>query len=173
MELILGYIVIFLSRLIDVSMGTMRTLMVVQGRKWPAAIIGFFEIAIYVVVLGKVVNNLNNPLNLLSYASGYAAGNYVGIIIENKIALGKSSVRVILKSEENDDLISLLRDKGFGVTVVQGKGREGVREILNIIIDRKKILDLQKILSDYDEKAFVTVSSISPLSGGYFAPKKK
>lgn len=173
MELILGYILIFLSRLVDVSMGTMRTLMVVQGRKWQAATIGFFEIAIYVVVLGKVVNNLNNPLNLLSYASGYAAGNYVGIIIENKIALGKSSVRVILKSEDNDELIAILRDQGFGVTVVQGKGREGVREILNIIIDRKKIVDLQKILSDYDEKAFVTVSSISPISGGYFAPKKK
>ncbi len=173
MELILGYVLIFLSRLVDVSMGTMRTLMVVQGRKWPAAIIGFFEITLYVVVLGKVVNNLDNVFNLLSYSLGYATGNYVGIIIENKIALGKLAVKVILKSEDNEEMIAALRDAGFGVTVVKGTGKEGIREILNIIIDRKKLVGLQKTLSEYDETAFVTVNSINPINGGYFAPKKK
>lgn len=173
MNLILGYLLIFLARLVDVSMGTMRTLMVVQGRKWPAALIGFFEISIYVLALSKVVNNLDNIFNLLSYSLGFAAGNFVGIMIENKIALGKLAVRVILKSEDNNELIELLRDAGFGVTVISGTGKEGIREILNIIIDRKKLTSLQKLLSDYDETAFIMVNSINPIRGGYFAPKKK
>lgn len=173
MGLVIGYILIFLSRLIDVSLGTMRTLMVVQGRKWAAAIIGFVEITIYVVVLGKVVNSLDNPFNLLSYSLGFATGNFVGIMIENKIALGKLAVKVILKSEDNTQIIEELRDAGFGVTVVRGSGKEGKREILNIIIDRKKLKNLQRLLSETEETAFITVSSINPISGGYFAPKKK
>lgn len=173
MELIVGYILIFVARLIDVSMGTMRTLMVVQGRKCVAAIIGFFEITIYVLVLGKVVNNLDNIFNLLSYSLGYATGNYVGIMIENKIALGKLAVRAILKSEDNSELIEILRGAGFGVTVVSGKGKEGMREILDIIIERKNLNDLQKIFAKYDETAFVMVNNINPIRGGYFAPMKK
>jgi uncharacterized protein YebE (UPF0316 family) len=173
MELIFGYLLIFVARLVDVSMATMRTLMVVQGRRWPAAIIGFFEITIYVLALGKVVNNLSNPFNLLSYSLGFATGNFVGITIENKIALGKLAVKIILKTEQNDDLIDGLRGEGFGVTVVSGEGREGTREILNIIIDRKRLQKLRDVLSEYDDTAFITVNSINPISGGYFSPKKK
>lgn len=147
--------------------------MVVQGRRWPAAIIGFFEITIYVLALGKVVNNLSNPFNLLSYSLGFATGNFVGITIENKIALGKLAVKIILKTEQNDELIDGLRREGFGVTVVSGEGREGTREILNIIIDRKRLQKLRDVLSEYDDTAFITVNSINPISGGYFAPKKK
>lgn len=172
MGIIFGYILIFVSRLVDVSLGTFRTLMVVQGRKFPAAVIGFFEITLYVVVLGKVVSNLDNIYNLLSYSLGFATGNYLGIKIENKIALGRLAVRVILKSEDNEEIIGVLRDAGFGVTVVQGAGREGVREILNIIIDRKKLTELQNIFTEYDDTAFIMVNSINPIRGGYF-PKKK
>ena len=97
MSALFGYLLIFLARVSDVSLGTIRTLMVVQGRKWQAALIGFFEVTIYVVVLGTVVSNLKNPMNLLSYSLGYACGNFVGITIENKIGLGNLAAQIILK----------------------------------------------------------------------------
>ena len=173
MGLLVGYLAIFLARVTDVTLATFRTLMVVQGRGVQAAIIGFFEITIYVVSLSAVVNNLDNPFNLLSYALGFACGNYLGVKIEGKIALGNLSVQVILKTPDNEDLKELLRDKGFGVTVLTGQGREGAREILNLVINRKDLKVMQKLIYEYDNKAFITVSNINPISGGYFLPAKK
>ena len=168
-----GYLVIFMARVIDVSLSTFRTLMVVQGRRLPAAIIGFFEISIYVTALSKVVNDLGDPFKLLSYALGFACGNYIGITIENKIALGNLSVQIILKTSDNKELKQLLREAGFGVTVLVGQGIDGTREILNLVINRKDLNSLRKIISEYDEKAFMTVNNINPISGGYFASTKK
>ena len=173
MGLLMGYILIFLARVLDVSLGTIRTLMVVQGRKWQAALIGFFEVTIYVVVLGKVVSDLSNPLSLLSYSLGYATGNYVGITLENKIGLGNLATQIVLKDSDNQELIEILRSKKFGVTVLKGEGREGTREILNVVIKRKSLDELREIVYGYDKDAFITVNNINPISGGYFAPPKK
>lgn len=173
MALLLGYAFIFLARVVDVSLGTFRTLMVVQGRKLQAALIGFCEVAIYVVVLGKVVNDLSNPMSLLSYSLGYACGNYVGIAIENKIGLGNLATQIILMDGDNKELIRKLRENKFGVTVIQGEGREGRRDILNVVIKRKSLESLREIVYQYDEKAFITVNNINPISGGYFTPIKK
>lgn len=173
MVFLAGYLVIFMARVIDVSLATFRTLMVVQGRRLPAAIIGFFEISIYVTALSKVVNDLGDPFKLLSYALGFACGNYIGITIENKIALGNLSVQIILKTSDNKELKQLLREAGFGVTVLVGQGIDGTREILNLVINRKDLNSLRKIISEYDEKAFMTVNNINPISGGYFASTKK
>jgi len=173
MALLLGYAFIFLGRVVDVSLGTFRTLMVVQGRKLQAALIGFCEVTIYVVVLGKVVNDLSNPMSLLSYSLGYACGNYVGIAIENKIGLGNLATQIILMDGDNKELIRKLRENKFGVTVIQGEGREGRRDILNVVIKRKSLESLRKIVYQYDEKAFITVNNINPISGGYFTPIKK
>lgn len=171
--MILGYFLIFFARLIDVSMSTIRTLMVMQGRKFQAAFLGFFEVGIYVVVLGKVVNSLDNPMNLLAYCLGYAAGNYVGIIIENKIALGNLSAQIILKTANNNKLIDTLRESKFGVTSIEGQGIEGPREILTVALNRKSLPKLKKLVDTIDPNAYITVNSISPIRGGYFESIKK
>lgn len=173
MEFILGYLFIFFARVTDVSLATIRTLMVVQGRKLQAALIGFFEVSIYVTALSKVVSSLDNPLNLLSYALGFACGNYLGITIENKIALGNLAVQIILKISDKDQLIQELRDKGFGVTVIEGQGLEGTKEILNVAINRKDLEVLKKKVYEHDKNAFITVNNINPISGGFFASVKK
>lgn len=173
MSLLVGYLLIFMSRLVDVSMSTTRTLMVMQGRKLQAAMIGFFEIIIYITALGKVVSSLDNPINLLVYAFGFACGTYLGITLEGKIALGNLSAQVILKTNENNELVESLRNNGFGVTVIEGQGKEGKREILNIIMNRKDLDTLKKYVYEFDEKAFITVNSINPISGGYFSSMKK
>lgn len=173
MELILGYFLIFFARMIDMAMATVRTLMVMQGRKFQAALLGFFEVGIYVVVLGKVVNSLDNPLNLFAYCLGFAAGNYVGIMIENKIALGNLSAQIILKTANNDILIDTLRQEKFGVTSYEGQGIEGPREILTVALNRKDLPRLKRIVDGIDANAFITVNSISPIRGGYFPTLKK
>lgn len=173
MGFLTGYLFIFFARVSDVSLSTFRTLMVVQGRKVPAAIIGFFEVSIYITALSKVVSSLDNPFNLLAYALGFACGNYVGITIENKIALGNLAVQIILKKSGNKELMEVLRENRFGVTVIVGQGLEGTKDILNVAINRKDLNNLKKIVYEYDKNAFITVNNTNPISGGYFATNKK
>lgn len=169
----LVYLFIFISRVMDVSLATFRTLMVVRGKRTPAAIIGFFEITIYVMVLGTVVGDMNDPLKVLSYGLGYAAGNYLGVTIEGIVAIGNVSVQIIPSKPENEEFKKILRDAGFAVTVLKGEGREGPREILYLTIDRRNLRILKNLAYDYDEKAFITVNDVNPLSGGYFANVKR
>lgn len=175
MSFVLGYLLIFFARVSDVTLATIRMLMVVQGRKIQAAIIGFFEVSIYVTALSKVVSSLDNIGNLLAYALGFACGNYIGIIIENRIALGNLAAQIILKgsNENNIELIETLRGNGFGVTVLEGHGKEGSREILHIAINRKDLNKLKDLVYSYDEDAFIIANTISPISGGYFSSIKK
>lgn len=173
MSMLFGYALIFCARVVDVTLATIRTLMVVQSRKLQAAIIGFFEVGIYITVLGKVVSGLDNPLNLLAYCAGFATGNIVGITIENKIALGNLSSQIILKTANNHELVSALRENGFGVTIIQGEGINGPKEILNIALNRKDLNKLKKLVYEFEKEAFITVSSINPISGGYFTTIKK
>lgn len=171
--MLIGYLFIFFARVIDVTLGTMRTLMVVQGRKLEAATVGFFEVIIYITALGKVVDSLDNPLNLLAYGLGFACGNYVGIMVENKIALGKLGAQIVLKSSGNKELIEILRENKFGVTIIDGYGIDGPREILNVALNRKDLEKLKDKVYGYDKSAFITVSSINPISGGFFHSMKR
>lgn len=173
MGIVLGYLLIFVARVVDVTLSTIRMLMVMQGRKVQAAIIGFFEISIYITALGKVVNSLDNLGNLFAYALGFACGTYVGITIENRIALGNLSAQVVLKGHDNIELVESLRAGGFGVTVLEGQGREGNRKVIHLVINRKDLDKFKGIVYDYDNEAFITVSSINPISGGYFSSGKK
>lgn len=173
MDALIGYAMIFFARVVDVSLSTTRTLMVVQGRKILAATIGFFEVGIYITVLGKVVSSLDNPLNLLAYCAGFAAGNFVGITIENKIAMGNLSAQIIMKSSNEGELIEALRLNGFGVTVLEAQGIEGPRAILNVVLNRKDMQKLKSVVDSIDSNAFITINNITPVRGGYFAPMKK
>ena len=172
MPVIVGYLIIFISRVVDVSLSTIRTLMVVQGRRVQAAMIGFFEVGIYVTALGSVVKDLDNPYKLLVYCLGFATGNFVGITIENKIALGNLSAQIILRDAENKELVNSLRENGFGVTIIQGEGINGPKEVLTVALNRKDLESLKKLVYEFEEKAFITVSNINPISGGYFSQIK-
>ncbi|SCZ06939.1 DUF2179 domain-containing protein [Alkaliphilus peptidifermentans] len=172
MELILGYLFIFVARVTDVSMATIRMIMVVKGRRIQAAIIGFFEIIIYILAIGKVLSEINNPINLLVYATGFATGNYLGVYLEEKMALGSITVQVISEHEVMK-LVEKLRNEGFGVTVIEGYGRQGIRHLLNITLQRKNLSKLHNIIDQHDDHAFVTVMDARSIRGGYFTALKK
>ena len=165
-----GYLFIFLARVCDVSLATIRTLMVVRGQKLYAALIGFFEVIIYILALGKIFSDLANPLNLLSYALGYATGNYVGTYLEEKLAVGIFTAQVITLRDPWE-LTGILRNKGYGVTVIEGEGREGRRYILQIILKRKRFRDLQKIIEEWDTEVFYTIFDARLTQGGVLTPK--
>jgi len=172
MELLLGYLFIFFARLTDVSMATIRMIMVVRGKRFIAAMIGFFEVSIYVMAIGKVLSGLDNPINILVYASGFATGNFMGVFLEEKLALGNIVVQVI-SDHEVMRLVEFLREKGFGVTVIEGYGRQGIRHLLNITLKRKSLPALYDILDDHDKNAFITVMDTRSIRGGYFSAGKK
>ncbi|MDN5331757.1 MAG: hypothetical protein PWP45_982 [Tepidanaerobacteraceae bacterium] len=169
MDAILGYFFIFFARVCDVSLATIRTLMVVRGNRLQAAAIGFFEVIIYITALNQVVGKLDNPVNLLVYASGFATGNYVGSLLEEKLALGLTTVHVITK---NPELSEKVRSLGYGVTVLNGSGKEGTRHVLVISLARKNVPDLISYIENEDESAFITLMDTKSVRGGYFKQAK-
>lgn len=171
-SLVGGYLFIFFARVIDVSLATLRTLMIVRGRRLQAACIGFFEVSVYIVALNKVVKNLDNPLNLLMYALGFATGNFVGSFVEEKIAMGNISAQVIPKNKCSE-LLETLRSQGFGVTVIEGLGLKGPRKILNISLKRRDLPRLLDCIEKIDPEAFVTVTDARATRGGYFRRTQK
>lgn len=145
--------------------------MVVQGRRGLAALIGFFEVTIYVLILNTVMKNMDNPFNVIAYGLGFAAGNYVGITIEDKIALGNISVQIIVNTSLTEELTTEIRSRGFGVTVMDGHGQYSDTSVLLVVIDRKDYLTLRNLTTKIAPNAFITVNSLKQLSGGFFKKK--
>lgn len=171
MSILLRAIFIFFARITDVSIGTIRMIMLVKGQRKIAAVLGFFEVIIYLIVLGNVVGNINKPILIIAYGLGYATGNLVGSRLEEKISIGRVFAQVIVK-EDHELLVNSLRDAGFGVTIFEGEGREGKSYMLNIILDRKQVNKLYQLVDKCECGAFITTMDIRSSLGGYFRPKK-
>jgi uncharacterized protein YebE (UPF0316 family) len=171
-ELLWGYLFIFGARVVDVAMATTRMLLVFRGRRLQAALIGFFEMIVYIVALNMVVQNLDQIGNLLMYALGFATGTYVGSYVEERMALGHVTVQVIPK-DKNITLAAELREQGYGVTVVNGWGKEGTRQLLTILVKRKNLPQLMRTIDDLDHDSFVTVMETRFIHGGYLGRKGK
>ncbi|HNR04020.1 MAG TPA: DUF2179 domain-containing protein [Bacillota bacterium] len=171
MSILIQALLIFFARIIDVSIGTMRTILLVKGQRRIASVLGFFEVMIYLIVLGKVVGNIDKPMLILAYCSGYAAGNIIGSKIEERLSIGRLVVQVIVK-EALEELVESLREAGFGVTIIEGEGKEGKSYMLNIILDRKQVKTLYEIVDGCDCGAFITTMDVRSSLGGYFQPKK-
>ncbi|MDR5658625.1 DUF2179 domain-containing protein [Serpentinicella sp. ANB-PHB4] len=172
MELMFGYLFIFFARLTDVSMATVRMIMVVKGKRLEAALIGFFEVIVYILAIGQVLSGLDNPVNVLVYALGFATGNYLGVYLEDKLALGNNIIQIITHHNPQP-IVDRFREDGFGVTVMEGYGRDGIHHLLYITISRKHIKKVYQILDQFDSKAFITITDARSIRGGYFNPIKR
>ncbi|MEW6524886.1 MAG: DUF2179 domain-containing protein [Bacillota bacterium] len=171
MEVFFGYFIIFAARVADVTLGTLRVLMVVRGRRFQAAAIGFFEVTIFLGALSMVVRDLDNPVKVLAYALGFATGNILGSIIEERLALGYMTTQIICRRHDVN-LDEILRGQGFGVTVLQGQGREGPRKILLVTVERKALAKLHRCIEEHDPGAFFTVLETRNIHGGVFQSRK-
>ncbi|MGI6776670.1 MAG: DUF2179 domain-containing protein [Acetivibrionales bacterium] len=163
-------ILIFVSRIFDVSIGTMRIIFVSRGKKYIAPILGFFEILIWISAMGQIMQNINNIGYYLVYAGGFATGSFVGMIIEEKLALGMLVVRAILP--KGSDLREQLSGEGYGVTTVDAYGANGEVEIVYTVIKRKDLKDVMQIINSCSSKAFISVEDARAVSQGIFPSGK-
>jgi uncharacterized protein YebE (UPF0316 family) len=149
------------------SLDTLRVLFVIQGRRGLAWGLGFAQSAIWVTAISSVLANLDNPLNLVGYASGFATGNVVGMWIEERLALGHAHIRVISPSL-GTAVAEALRRSGFAATEISGRGRDGTVSILNCSVRRRQVDRVQREIARVDPQAFVTVEEVRPLHRGYW-----
>jgi uncharacterized protein YebE (UPF0316 family) len=163
-----GPLVIFALRIVDVSLDTMRVLSAVRGARWVAAGLGFFQALIWIVVVGNAIRYLDSIWHVLGYAAGFGAGTLVGISIENALAYGLATVRVVSR-EGGVEIAAALRERGYGVTEFGGQGRDGRVEILNSVVQRQDLEAVMRIVDTWDPGAFVTVEEPKLLRGGSVA----
>ncbi|NBV13214.1 MAG: DUF2179 domain-containing protein [Sphingobacteriia bacterium] len=162
-------LLIFFARLTDVTLGTLRIVFVSKGRKKIAPILGFVEVLIWLAAIGQVMQNLNNVVCYIAWAGGFASGNLMGILIEERLALGLQVIRVIT-ADRKGDLARLLNAKGFGITRVDAQGSMGQVELIFSIIRRKDLPLAIEVIRKADPEAFYTVEDIRAASETVFSP---
>lgn len=157
-EIILGCLLIILARITDVTLGTLRTIFVVNGRAGLAWSVGFVETLVWVYAVSTVIQNVTNPAYAVSYALGCATGYYVGIAVEKRLALGEHLVRIITRSDQ--DLARLLREKGYAVTEFTGRGRDGDVRLLLTKTRRRDVRKVLHLAGEVDPKCFYIADDI-------------
>ncbi len=150
---------IFFARVLDVALGTIRIIFISKGFKWLVPVIGFFEVLIWIIAIGEIMDNLNNWIYYVFYAGGFAMGNYVGMVIEERLAIGYEMVRVITKRDAYE-LIEKINDEKFGLTHVRAHGSKGKVAVLYVIVKRTNLSCLLDIIKAYNPKAFYTIEEI-------------
>ncbi len=165
LNLIVLPLLIFFSRICDVTLGTLRIIFVSKGLKLVAPIIGFFEVLIWLVVISQVMQNISQWWNYLAYAGGFATGNFVGMWIESRMAMGISLVRIITRTNA-EGLISTLRFAGYRVTSVSAMNNDGRVEVIFLPIRRKEIDAVIDVVKEYNPKALYTIEEVKSLSAG-------
>ncbi len=160
-------LLIFLARICDVSLGTVRLIFVSRGFRYLAPIIGFFEVLIWILAMGQIMQNLANPICYIGYAGGFATGNYIGILIAEKLSLGVVLIRVITQKEA-DSLLTRLRDRGYGVTSVDGQGSSGPVQVVFTIVPRREVVRVVELVKQYNPHAFYTIEEVDFVERGIF-----
>ncbi len=150
---------IFFARIVDVSLGTLRIIFVTKGMRRVAPLIGFFEVFIWLLAISRIMQNLDNWVCYVAYAAGFASGNLIGMLIEEKLAIGHEMIRVITRKDATN-LIDELRETGHGVTWVNAKGVEGDVAVLYIIARRSMIREVLDLINKHNPRALYTVEAI-------------
>ena len=158
---------VFALRIIDMSIDTLRVLYVVRGQKTVAWILGFFQSAIFVIAITRVLANLDNPLVVLGYAAGFATGNVLGIMIEERLAVGHIQLQIVSR-RRGAAVARALRQSGYGVTEISARGRDGTVKLLTASVHRKDAARARQMVHHVDEDAFITSEDVRPVRRGFW-----
>ena len=164
-------LLIFFARICDVTLGTLRIIFVSKGFKSLAPLLGFFEVLIWVIVISQLLSSFSSWVCYVAYAAGFAMGNFVGMLIEERISIGTLLIR-ITTSKDARGLMNLLKENGFGVTLIEGEGSKGKVDIIQSIVSRKSIIQVQQVLDEFDENLFYTIEDIKSVKKGVFPSAK-
>ena len=164
---VVGALLIFFLRLINYAMDTLRIMLTMRDKKALSWILGFFESILFVVVMGAVLDDLDNVLKVVAYAGGFATGNVVGMLIEKRLAIGYSHISIISRGL-GKEIAQALRAHDFAVTEIPAYGRDGKVTLLNCSVQRKLSSDIEKLALEQDPEAFITIEDVVPRQRGYW-----
>ena len=153
---------IFFARVIDVTLGTLRTVWIVEGRRWSVFLLGFIEILVWIFAVSEVMQKMDNPMYAMFYALGFATGNYVGITLERYLAYGEQIVRIF--SRHGNILAQAFRNLDFGVTVFRGDGRDSQIDMCFIETRRRRVREIVKLARELDPKCFYVIDTVQVAS---------
>ena len=165
-------ILVFLARILDVTIGTLRIIFVAKGLKYFAALLGFFESLVWLIAVAQVMQNLNSWQTYIAFACGFGAGNYVGVVLEERIALGNLLIRIITMKEA-DELVKFLWKAGYGVTSVDAMGESGPVKLIFSITKRRNLAKVIAIIKKYNPNAFYTIEDMRYVNQPYPLPLTK
>jgi uncharacterized protein YebE (UPF0316 family) len=164
-------LLIFCARICDVTLGTIRVIFISKGIKYLAPIIGFFEVIIWLLAIGQIMNNLTNSVAYIAYGAGFAFGTFIGMLIEEKISIGLVSVRIITK-EDPAELLQYLRAHNYGVTSIEGEGATGRVKMVFTIIKRQDLNHVVGIIKKFHPNAFYSVEEVKSVAEGVFPERR-
>ena len=164
--LLTSALLVFFFRVINVSLATIRFMMVLLNRKLAAWIFAFFQALIFIFVIKVVFTDLRNWVKIVGYSAGFATGIIAGMWVEGKMAVGFTDLQII-SSSRGTTIADRLREEGYGVTEYAGYGKDGTVAVLNVLVPRKKAREVQKIVSVSDPKAFITAENVRSISHGF------
>lgn len=160
-------LLIFISRIADQTIGTLRLIFVSKGYKYIAPALGFFEVIIWLLAVSQIFKQLDNFLYYIAYGAGFAAGNFIGILLEEKISLGTVVIRVMPKKDVTE-LIQYLSEHNYGVTTMDAEGSRGKTKVILSIIPRKQIKEFVGIINQFNPNAFYTIEEVKSVNKGVF-----
>ena len=161
---------IFFAELTVVTISTLRTIFVARGHKLLAPLLGFFEVSIWLFAIGQVMKNLNDLTCSAAFAGGFTLGNFLGVLIEGKLAMGNAVVRIIT-CKDAGGLIDALRAAGYGVTAVDARGATGPVQIVLTVIRRRDLGRVVSLAKGFDPKVFYSVDELKEAAEGV-APRR-
>ncbi len=160
--MIFDLILITILRALDVGMATVRIVLLSRGRRGIATLIGFFEALIWVIAVARVLDNLDDPARMIAFAAGFAIGTYFGSMVEEWLAIGQAMVRIVTPSS-TDQIAPLLRERGFGATVLNGDGMHGEVRVTFTVLPRKRIEEILALVKEVSPEAYVTIDDTASI----------
>jgi uncharacterized protein YebE (UPF0316 family) len=161
----LGAGLIFLLRIADMSLDTVRVMMIIRGKKLVAWILGFFQAVIFIVAIASVLQNLDNPINLIAFAAGFATGIVVGMMIEERLAIGHIQMNIVSPSR-GSAVAEKLRHEGYAITEIPARGKDGMVTMLSCGVLRRNVRKVITLVNQVDQNAFITTEDLRPVRRG-------
>jgi len=160
-------LLVFVARVFDVTLGTLRIIFISRGKKHIAPLLGFVEVFIWIAIVAQIVRGVNDLVTYFAYAAGFAAGNFVGMYIEDRLAMGTQVLRIIVP-EGADQLTSNLAAAGYGITRVDGQGSNGPVKLIYTIVKRKDIAVVLSLIHQTHPRAFLSIEDVRSTQEGIF-----
>lgn len=165
---LITYFAIFFAKVLEVSLMTIRTVLITRGEKLWGALIGFAEVIIWLYLVSAIITTVSDdPVKVIFYSLGFSVGNYIGTMIEEKLALGLVTINIIASESEGYDIAEMLREKQVGVTLIDGEGKIEHKKMLIIHLKRKRKNEILKLIEESDYKCVVSINDTRVVYGGY------